>query len=290
MADISENRDKIYAYIGTFCFHGLLVILLMFAVIYTRIPPFPEAGGGGGLEVNLGYMDEGTGEIQPENFNSNPAPYNNKVSGLKSKQTTDNENILTQENGEKVNIKTSSEKKTGKQEVKKEIKQEIKINDPVVNPNALFKKQNSGGSEGETGKPGDQGNKDGSLYSKNHNGSGLGDGSGEGPGSGGGKGKGKGTGIGNGEGPGVDFSLKDRTSVSLPLPKDISQKEGKVVVEIKVNFEGTVVYANPGVKGSTTTDTYLCKIAMEAAMKARFNRKAGAPDQIGTITYHFVLQ
>jgi outer membrane biosynthesis protein TonB len=288
MKDQSENRFKVYASIGTITFHGLILILLFFALITTPIPPYPEAGGGGGLEVNLGYMDEGTGEVQPEEFNPNPVPYNKNITGIKSEKS-DQENILTHEEGEAVALKTGTDKKTEK-ETNREAKTEIKINDPVVNPNALFKKHNTGGSEGETGSPGDQGNKDGSLYSKNHYGTGLGDGSGIGPGSGSGKGSGKGPGTGSGEGPGISYSLKDRSPLSLPKPNDISQKEGKVVVEIKVNSDGAVVYANAGIKGSTTTDVYLCKIAKEAALKARFSKKTGAPDQIGTITYHFVLQ
>jgi len=287
MKDKSENRFKVYASVGTLVFHGLIILLLFFALITTPIPPYPEAGGGGGLEVNLGYMDEGTGEIQPEEFSSNTDEYNNDAASAKS-EPSDDENIVTHQTGEDVAIKTNTEKKTEKNIIRESVP-DIKINDPVVNPNALFRKRNTGGSEGETGNPGDQGNKNGSLYSKNHYGTG-GDGTGEGPGSGGGKGSGKGTGTGSGEGPGISFSLKDRNSVSLPKPNDISQKEGKVVVYIKVNSDGVVVYANPGVKGSTTTDVYLCKIAREAALKAKFNKKTGAPDQIGTITYHFVLQ
>jgi hypothetical protein len=51
------------------------------------------------------------------------------------------------------------------------------------------------------------------------------------------------------------------------------------------------VSANPGIKGSTTLDEYLLKVAKEAAMKASFNSKPDAPAvQKGTITYNFILK
>ena len=38
--------------------HGLLFLILLFTVMSTPIPPFPETGGGGGVIVNIGYVDE----------------------------------------------------------------------------------------------------------------------------------------------------------------------------------------------------------------------------------------
>ena len=63
------------------------------------------------------------------------------------------------------------------------------------------------------------------------------------------------------------------------------------MVAVTVNRDGKVVQANPGVKGSTTLDDYLLKMARNAAMLSRFDKKPEAPAfQKGTITYHFKLQ
>lgn len=97
----------------------------------------------------------------------------------------------------------------------------------------------------------------------------------------------EGSGAGDGS---ISFSLGGRTSKMLPRSNDTGQKEGIIVVEIRVNSNGDVISANPGVKGSTTLDEYLCDVAKQAALKAKFSAKPDAPDQIGTITYHFELR
>jgi len=86
--------------------------------------------------------------------------------------------------------------------------------------------------------------------------------------------------------------LKGRTlMVSLPKPSYSAQKEGTVVVRIKVDQYGIVVEAVPGVEGTTVTDKDLWNAARLAAMKAVFNQAADAPAvQMGTITYKFKLQ
>jgi len=50
-----------------------------------------------------------------------------------------------------------------------------------------------------------------------------------------------------------------------------------------------VISAEPGVKGTNTLDENLREAARKAALKARFS-KSDDNTQIGTITYHFVLQ
>ena len=78
---------------------------------------------------------------------------------------------------------------------------------------------------------------------------------------------------------------------SLPKPTYSAQKEGTVVVRIKVDQYGNVVEAVPGVEGTTVTDKDLWNAARQAAMKAHFNQSADAPAvQMGTITYKFKLQ
>ena len=90
---------------------------------------------------------------------------------------------------------------------------------------------------------------------------------------------------------GVSFSLQGRSvSGGFPKPTYNLQKSGKVVVEIRVDQNGVVTYAQATAKGSTLYDTTLWKAAEEAARRARFNvDKNSTISQMGTITYIFTL-
>lgn len=90
---------------------------------------------------------------------------------------------------------------------------------------------------------------------------------------------------------GISYNLQGRGIQSLPAPKYDYQGEGRVVVEISVDRIGKVVQAIPGIKGSTTLDEYLLKVAREAALEARFDSMPDAPAvQKGTITYNFMIK
>ncbi len=138
--------------------------------------------------------------------------------------------------------------------------------------NALANSMNSGTnstSEGIAGGTGNQGVPNGSVDSKNH---------------------GEGGGTGN-SGSDISYALQGRGYQKLPHPKYDYQGEGKVVVEVSVDRNGKVVQAVPGVKGSSTLDDYLLKVAKDAAMAATFEVKPDAPMvQKGTITYTFILK
>ena len=80
----------------------------------TPVPPFPEAGGGGGVLVNIGYVDAATGEVQPMSPNVTQEPQPVKA----IPQPAPEEKITTQEAEESVAM-NSSEKKAVKKAVKK---------------------------------------------------------------------------------------------------------------------------------------------------------------------------
>lgn len=99
------------------------------------------------------------------------------------------------------------------------------------------------------------------------------------------------SGTGPGSGDGMSYDLKGRTWRQKPLVFDNSQKTGKVVVGIKVDKGGNVVYAKYQQKGSTTTDALLIQLAEQGALKAKFSADPGAEDeQFGTITFIFSVQ
>lgn len=102
-----------------------------------------------------------------------------------------------------------------------------------------------------------------------------------------GEGSGKGSG-GEGGGSGISFSLAGRGSKSLPLPTATSPENGSIVVEIRVDQEGNVVFAKAVWKGTTLTDTNLWRRCEQAAKKSKFTAKPDALElQPGKITYIF---
>ncbi len=268
----------------TLLVHGLIFLALLFLLLHSAIPPFPDAGGSGGVLVNIGYIDAATGEVQPmsENISENPNP----VKAQQSK--ADEEKILTSENDETVAVK-NVEKKDVKKNIKKDIKvtakAETKINVPVrvVDARALYQGKNTNSTSQGTSKSGtgDQGDKNGDPFSKYTGKNGNGTGPGEGDG----------TGPGKGSGNGISFDLTGRRLVRKPSIDDKSQETGRVVVSITVDKEGNVTEARPGARGSTTTSSYLFQKAKDAAMKARFSPNPdGADIQKGTMTFVFLVQ
>ena len=103
-----------------------------------------------------------------------------------------------------------------------------------------------------------------------------------------GEGSGKGSG-GEGGGSGISFSLAGRGSKSLPGPTATSPENGNIVVEIRVDQEGNVVFAKAGARGTTLwEDKKLWRLCEQAAKKSEFTAKPDAPElQRGTITYIF---
>lgn len=87
------------------------------------------------------------------------------------------------------------------------------------------------------------------------------------------------------------YNLSGRIVVSLPKPGYPVNDEGNVVVKINVDKNGKVVNAEPGVEGTTTSNTILWSESKKAALKAIFNIDENASDlQQGTITYRFILE
>jgi len=272
-----ENTNKPLALVLTLAFHGIIVAFLFLIIFHTPIPPYPEVGGGGGLQVNFGNSQDGMGDNLTEQYLDVNTQDISKV-----QNKTDDQNILTDQNGENVSIADHK-----KPDNKVQNKTVIKINDPVVNPKALYKGSKSG-NEGETGKPGNQGNPNGDPNVKNHYGIPGGTGNGNGGGDGDGNGPGKGPGNSKQE-----YSIKGRTVVtSIPPRIDKNfKKEGKVVVTIKVDKSGNVIWAEPGARGTTTSDPTLFRCAKEASLKWKFDSKNdAAEEQIGTITFNFIIR
>ncbi|NWJ51567.1 MAG: energy transducer TonB [Bacteroidetes bacterium] len=274
-----EVRNRIAGIVGTILFSVALFLIMKYTFLRTPIPPFPEnLSGGMEIEVNLGNSEEGMGNVQPDQPKvvvaktikqvvvSTPQP---KVKATKFV----GEDILADERGEQTKIR-AVEKAISKPIVTKPV--------DVINPNALYKKPvRNGGSEGITGRPGDQGVAGGTAGAKLYKGV---------PGSGnGGQGNGTGGGVGSGVNSGISYDLSGRTSRSLPKPSYNSVEQGRVVVSIWVNREGRVTRVSAGAKGTTVTDSGLIRQAESAARQALFSANPDGPEeQNGKIIYNFI--
>ncbi|MBU2995566.1 hypothetical protein KO500_03945 [Cellulophaga baltica] len=84
----------------------------------------------------------------------------------------------------------------------------------------------------------------------------------------------------------ISYSLVERSHRKLPVPIYTCIEGGKIVINIEVDNNGTVIEADYNKKSSTTENGCLIDNAIAYAKKARFNSTSKA-SQKGTITYLF---
>ncbi|MBC7412804.1 MAG: hypothetical protein H7331_10175 [Bacteroidia bacterium] len=279
------TKQRSIGWLVTLLFHALVAWLLY---MFTLTIPDPPMDGGEGMVVNLGYVDESTGDIQP-----NSDVHSQPIITQQQMQVAEevNEKIVTQSIEESVSLKTSEKATKALKEPKitttptePEPKPIVEVK-PVVNAASLYtgKKSNGSTSQGtSTTGTGDQGKPDGDPNSTNYKGNG---GTGNTPGDGGDGNKG----TGSGKGP--SYNMDGRKAKTLPTPSFNVQESGKVIVEIFIDQQGNVIRANTGFRGSTTTNSTLLAKAKEAALRAKFSANDDAPEeQRGTIVYNFLLK
>jgi outer membrane biosynthesis protein TonB len=85
----------------------------------------------------------------------------------------------------------------------------------------------------------------------------------------------------------ISYSLINRTKIDIPPPIYLCEMGGKVVINIKVDSEGTVADASYNNAASTTDNGCLVDTALEYAKASLFNADSSKPSQIGTITFIF---
>ena len=88
----------------------------------------------------------------------------------------------------------------------------------------------------------------------------------------------------------IVYYLEGRYHRSLPIPVYLARQGGKVIVDIAVNRDGTVISAEPR-KTSSVRDEQIYLYAKVAASRTIFNADPKAPQpQRGTIHYTFIAQ
>jgi len=285
--------ERVKGFAGTILIHVVIIAIFLLYGFSAPLTPVQEEG----ILVNFGTDATGFGLIEPSppasqqeasapppsisiknpgeeqllSQNKEEAPAVKKVDPEAEKK-----HLEKIEADKKRRTELDAERVIKQQEEieKKKVEAEQKRQTDIMNrtKNALANSMNSGTnstSEGIAGGTGNQGDPNGSVDSKNH---------------------GEGGGTGN-SGSGISYALQGRGFKKLPIPKYEYQGEGKVVVEVSVDRSGKVIKAVPGIKGSSTLDDYLLKVAKDAAMEATFEVKPDAPIvQKGTITYTFILK
>lgn len=262
-----EENNYPKAFLAT----GIIVAvmaLLCYIIVFTNPPP-PEMGTGGIL-VNYGTTDEGMGNdvTSIEEPSKAERPNHTKPSKVtpapateqKTKVEESDKKVVTQ-NTEDAPEVNSSKKATSKSVV---TEQPAKAAKPTVNQNALYKGKSNGATgegDGTTSTPGNQGKPNGSNLANNYDG----------------------TGSGNG-----GLALKNRTWIYRPSTQGSNRIAGTIVVEIHVDKNGNVVFAQAGAKGTTISDYTLFSKCENIAKTSRFNAAENAPDeQRGFLTFVF---
>ena len=264
-----EREFNIFSLLWTILVHGAVIGLLLLLHLSR-----PVAQAESGVPVMLGNMGNLDTDYEFTEVNSMPAPAPAAVPVPKAPQA---EPAITQNLEETVAIESGEKEKpvkpaeTPKQPTPEEIRaeQERQAAEQAQNlmANAFGRSssmQASASTENTSETQGTPGSTEGNAT------------------------QGKPTGVGNYG----NFDLGGRDMLgALPRPAyEGIQEEGRVVVAIVVSPEGKVISANVSGRTSNTTNNELRRIAVEAALKARFNPVDAIDNQTGSITYYFKLK
>jgi len=284
------TRERQLGLIISAIIHVLFALLIIFVTFRVKVPEPVEEG----LIVNFGFDETGSGLIEPapEPVSPPPPPPSSGDEGGEEalltqdfeeaveveKKEPDPEELKRQAEARAAQIRRELEAEAERQRLAREEAERLKreeeqrrIDQANARARGAFSNAGnvgtSGRSEGAAGGEGNQGVQSGTPDAPNY-----------------GPGGGRGT-------EGISFDLGGRKAKSLIKPPYDLQKEGTVVVAITVDRNGRVTDATPGIKGSTTLDGDLLKLAKEAALKTTFESNNDAPIiQKGTITYIFRLK
>jgi len=286
MANFNEHKNKNKARAWTIVVH--IVLLLWFALTGLKYQdPPPEEG----IAINFGYEEDGAGT----NTQAAPSTPVEHIPEPVQQTPVAEEKVVTQD-VEDAPVIEETEEPTNEKPQEPEVvqpKEPVKETTPEPEPepdpqpteeeleqqrkqdrlNKLFNttKNGSGSGEGETTGGGDQGDPNGDPLSPNRTGNG---------------------GIGNSG----DYYLAGRDARNRPKPINDCNKEGVVVVKIRVDSEGRVVETTGGVNipngpvSNFGTSTCLVDRAERAAKKTTWTPKSGAGLQVGYIVYRFELR
>lgn len=263
----SNTQQRVVGGVAAFLYLVLLLVLFLLVKFRIEIPSEGE-----GLMINFGNVAEAApGEDLPANDQMAEAPRQEQPS---QRQDAEPEEQMTQEIDEEAPVieQKKVEKKPKKEQKQDTPKPQQKPAEKPreVNRKALFPGRTEGSastSEGTGTGAGNQGDPAGSP-----------------------EGSHEGTGTGT---SGVSANLTGRSVIeeSLIKPAYSAREQGRVIIDIIVDQQGKVTWADFRPKGSTINNSSLVNSARQSALKARFNVDENAPlSQKGSITYNFRMQ
>lgn len=278
-------QNKAYSFLVTFILHFLLLVLLLF---FKLTLPNPPITGGSGVVLNLGFVDEGTGEVQTFNAPNpssiieenkpieNPQPTNNDPVSTPPSENQDND-VITGEEESDIKVKPTTPKDTpamvaDKNKNKEDTKEAEK---PKINPNALFSGQNGTSNKGGNNNGdklnaiGDQGNPLGDAAAKARYGE-LGSG---GDGSG-------------GSGGGASLDLAGWKWDKKPRVNDDNEDEnGRIVYQITIDDRGDIISIKTLESTVSPNVEKLYRQEVEKLSFTKTDNKTPAPTSTGKITF-----
>jgi colicin import membrane protein len=285
---------------------ALLMLLILLLLFFVASPPFMDPPEEYGVAVNFGTSNVGSGDVQPnepiksEDNNSEKvyedASKSNPVEAVKPENVqkeaaAKQENVLTQDSEEALEIKKQKEISGAKAKAASDAKAKAKAEAEKIakaKAEAAEKKRKeeadkkakldammgglnksegtANGGEGDDNKAGDKGQLNGDPYASSY----FGD---------------PGTGSG-----GVGYGLNGRGKPTKQVYKQECNESGLVVVQIEVDRNGNVVKATPGYKGTENTAACLLEPAKKIALSHKWKADSNAPvRQIGFVSINFKL-
>lgn len=304
-----DDNHKRKGLIGTILIHAILIVLFIFFGMKYQDPP-PEPG----IAIVFGFDEQGSGNFKPvPKVVSNVAPQETiekkevieepveettpdvaeMVEEQMMAQDTEESPISAEEKKKKIeedkidNEKRLEEERIEKERIEKERLEnerleKIRKEEERIKAEQEAKKKNLDGifsnlktsddatgtdaNQGDDGVAGYKGSEDGIKGAKSFTGNG-------------------------GVGDYGNYQLGNRKPKTKPEPIYDGEDQGIVVVRILVDRNGRVIFAEAGIKGSTTTDLQLLKRAKEAALKTTWQSdETAAEKQEGKIIYNFIIE
>ena len=273
------NKDDLYSLLGSVGFHLLILLVLSLTILSTVVPEEDS-----GVLVNFGNVDEAAGTFEPLNTGQEPMEETTPPPPPTPAVETAKEELVTQDVEESVALAEAKKKKEEQRKKEEAIKREqdriqkekleqqrladaqrqkeLAIKNKVAGAFGAGSAAGSSQGSGETG----SGNQGSPFGNSDH-------------------------GANSGVGGNGSYSLNGRSigNGGLPSPTYTSQEEGKIVLEIKVDPKGNVIFAEIG-KGTNIDNASMRKSALEAARRAKFNSISGSNNQSGSITYRYSLR
>lgn len=280
----NEKNKNLIALATSLGFHLTLLLLFLFLVSWKA--PNPPLSSLGGIELNFGLDDVGSGEIQPTAPVGNDSPIEEDANIQSPQQETNQpsipdaeaEKLTSEADDHSVEVKEAKpiKKDPPPQKQDKEIetaKIENKVDSELSKPIESNSKKGATGNQGDDkGKVGDKGSPQGTLDAKALYGN---------PGSGGQN--------GSGTGGGFALQMAGWTWDEQPkAPKLPDNENGRVVFEIEVDEEGEITSIKTLERSLSPEAERICK--QEVLRRSLVKTSQGATPERSKGKVAFVLR